>query len=1497
MRVFYCPNLTITRYFWTMNFRLVLPLLFGVCSLPSLSHSQSIDTSEVPVWIDMMQDPEANFYETQRAFNLYWEGRERQPGDGWKVFKRWEDKTEKIINPDGSLPAPGSLAEAFEQWRINQLQSAQGIDSEGGEWIEIGPIDKPLNGTGQPNGNGRLNTICFHPTSNDTLWVGAPSGGLWKSTDGGITWSSNTDQLATLGVSSILVNPTNTNIMYIGTGDRDAGDSPGRGVYKSVDGGQNWSTSNSGMGNKKVGAMLMHPSNPDYLIAATSGGIYRSTNAGSTWTLESVSANFKDLKYQPGNPNVVYASETSSGAGFYRSTDGGDSWTEITSGLPSNPQRYAIGVSEDDTSAVYLLCSISSAFGGLYKSTDGGLTFSTQSTTPNIMGWAESGNSGGGQGWYDLAIAVDPNDASTVYCGGVNIWKSTNSGVSWDCVAHWVGSSTAAAVHADQHWFAFSPVNDQLYSCNDGGLHTTANGGETWTELSAGLGIGQIYKIGVSQQTHAMVINGYQDNGTAIWDDTLFRTERGGDGMECIIDYSDDDVVYASVYYGNIVRSFNNGVSFGSFAANNTNGITESGAWVTPYILDKDNPNVMFIGYKNIWRTETAKSSNVSFTAISNTLAGSNSSNMRQLRQSKIDGNRLFAIRSDNKFFRSDNALSSNPTWIDLTSLLPVSSTLRDVETDPFDHNTLYISLGNDIYKSTNAGVSWTNISGTLPNIPFYTIVADPLSNGGIYIAGYAGIYYTDNELSDWVDFMDDFPANVPVRELEIYHPVGNWEARRIRAASYGRGLWESDLYDPGTYAPMPLMVIEPNQVDLCGGDTVDLISNTAYGVDSIKWMINPSEGFSFVAGTADTSSHARLVFTSTGSYDVALAAYNANGSDTLAYEDTILVIDGITVPWFDDFEDNTPCASGGCQTSCDVVSWENKSNGTQDDIDWRPDNYGTPWSAANYNGANTGPSLDYDPGDSSGMYMYISSYPPYTTCYNQVAYLESPCILLDSLTSPEFKFAYHMFGNNGSFNELEVDIQSNGNWVNLWSEDGNHGDQWNLDSINLSSYIGQSVKLRFVGNSGNGWQADIAIDGVAITAAPLANFAVSDSMPCAGDVVQLTDLSTQSPTSWTWTISPSSFSYTNGTNANSQHPEIQFHQAGTYSIILAAYNAYGNDSEIRLGYIEVSKPDASMLFEEEDLSHCADAPFIATASDSTLNNYEFYLNGQLVQSGSSHQLTWPNPANGDACYLVASDSMSCQSMSDTAMLTVFEAHPIGLASSDEDFEICQGDTVTFTVSGNGIDTVAFIQSGVFAQHDTSFQWITNALTDQDSIYAVGYDSNECPNVSSIMAFTVLPIPATPNIEYLFDSLKCDLPADMYRWKHEDSVFISDQVIHQSELGTYRVRIFEGGCWSHWSTPYLLTGFDELAQLQLKVYPSPASAFINLEWQHAGPAEQVTVRLINQAGQLIQVSNEIVLQQGNAHQINLDGLPVGVYHIIVSAKDRTFAIPFVKERR
>ncbi|MFK7907928.1 MAG: WD40/YVTN/BNR-like repeat-containing protein, partial [Chitinophagales bacterium] len=536
------------------------------------------DTSNYPYWIEMMQDPKADFQATVSAFNKYWDGRKIEKGSGWKPFKRWESFTRSRLKADGSKPAPDEVLNEYLATHKSK-KSLKTSSTSNANWEEIGPTYLPANGTGQPNGVGRLNGIGFHPTDANTIYVGAPQGGVWKTTDAGISWTSTTDELPTLGISSIVVDYDDPDIVYIGTGDRDASDAPGLGVWKSTDAGATWASSNSGMGNRTVGMMVMHPTNSSIILAATSGGIYKTTNAGVSWTQEQ-SGNFKDIEYKPTDPNTVYAAASGS---FYRSTNAGDSWTLLnsTQGIP-DAYRMVIAVTPDNPSVVYALASNSGSFKAMYKSTNSGASFSTQSTTPNILDWSTDGSGNSGQAWYDLCIAVDPNDETIVYVGGINIFKSTNSGQNWTINAHWVGSGGADDIHADQHALEYSPVNDYLYNGNDGGIYFTNNGGTTWTDRSSGLGIAQIYKIGQSATEKDLVINGYQDNGTAVYDGD-WRTEIGGDGMECVIDHSDSNYQYGALYYGDVRRSTNNGFSFGTIAANGVNGINESGAWVTPY--------------------------------------------------------------------------------------------------------------------------------------------------------------------------------------------------------------------------------------------------------------------------------------------------------------------------------------------------------------------------------------------------------------------------------------------------------------------------------------------------------------------------------------------------------------------------------------------------------------------------------------------------------------------------------------------------------------------------------------------------------------------------------------------------------------------------------------------------------------------------------------------------------------------------------------------------
>ncbi|MBK6347959.1 MAG: hypothetical protein IPF68_18865 [Bacteroidales bacterium] len=378
-------------------------------------------------WLERMQEPDVNFYDLQSSFYRYWSGRSDFKGNGYKVFKRWEYINESRVLPDGRLQSPDFVLKEYNRY----MSANDVVKSAAGNWSVSGPTQYFINNTGQPTGMGRINAIAFHPTDVNTIFVGSPSGGIWKTTNSGGSWENLAGNLPK-GVSSILVHPTNPDIIYIGTGDRDGGDAPGIGVFKSVNGGITWTQINNTMGNVIVGDMLMHPSDPEIIIAATSTGIYKTTNGGAIWSLTSTFGhNIKDIQFKPGDPSVVYAVRITTPSRFYRSTNTGDTWTQITTGIPSTGigSRMVIGTSPANPSCVYLvqIKSADGTFANLLRSTDAGLSFTSMSSTPNIMGYNCDGSGTASQATYDLCINVDPVDDNIVYVGAltrkeVNRW-------------------------------------------------------------------------------------------------------------------------------------------------------------------------------------------------------------------------------------------------------------------------------------------------------------------------------------------------------------------------------------------------------------------------------------------------------------------------------------------------------------------------------------------------------------------------------------------------------------------------------------------------------------------------------------------------------------------------------------------------------------------------------------------------------------------------------------------------------------------------------------------------------------------------------------------------------------------------------------------------------------------------------------------------------------------------------------------------------------------
>lgn len=802
-------------------------------------------------WVDMMLDPERNFYEVQAAFNDEWEGRSYERGKGWKQFKRWEYFMEQRVYPSGDrIPSQSAF---MERTSFDQHYGLTNTRVAG--WSPLGPSD--WNSISYNPGLGRVNVIVEHPSNDQIIYAGTPSGGLWKTTDGGTTWLPLTDDFSALGISGIAIDYTNPNIIYVSTGDGDGGDTYSIGVMKSLDGGLNWqptglihSLSEFVISRK----LVMHPTNPQILIVATNEGLLKTVDGGDNWTLVA-NGSFRDVAYHPTDFEIVFASTNR----FFRSINGGDTFTVIASGLPAQAQvnRMAVAVSPDQPDWVYALCGKSSdaSFLGLYRSTNGGQTFTLRTNTPNLFGYSETGDDDAGQSWYDMAIAVDPTNADIVFVGGINVWNSIDGGASFDINSHWIYPSFVGYTHADIHSLDFYGGN--LYCGSDGGIFKTTNHGGVWNDLTPGMEISQFYRLGGSPQNANLIIGGTQDNGSNLMNGTNWTHVMGADGMEAAIHPSNANIMFCTQQFGGMHRSVDGGDSWDFIM----DGNGEEGGWVTPYVSLANNK--VIAGYENVW---LSTNNGGSFSPISNFTSGQK---IRDLAVAQVNEQVIY-ISFTGSIHRTIN---NGDSWSNITSNLP-DLTITDICIHPSNSDIVWVTMsgyssGNKVYVTTNGGESWQNITQNLPNLPANAIVFQEGSEGGLYVGMDVGVYYTDSTLSNWQAFDQAMP-NVIVSELEIHYGTN-----KIRAATYGRGIWESDLFSPSVLPPSANFYF--NTESICALDSVAFYDASTNASPSWTWY--------FPGGSPATSSLAspNVHYSSEGEYIVSLVVSNDNGTDSIA--------------------------------------------------------------------------------------------------------------------------------------------------------------------------------------------------------------------------------------------------------------------------------------------------------------------------------------------------------------------------------------------------------------------------------------------------------------------------------------------------------------------------------------------------------------------------------------------------------------------------------------
>ncbi len=699
-------------------------------------------------------------------------------GSGYKPFKRWEYRWSHYLQPDGTIAPVEHLWKAWEQ-KQKMAPNAKAVSN----WTDKGPFDQS-----SKSGQGRINTIIVDPNNANIIYVGAPAGGLWKSTDAGVNWTPLTDDLPQIGVSGIAIHPSDSNTIYISTGDDDAADSYSIGVLKSTDGGVTWNTTgNLGLIETTVpvsNEIVIDPTNANKVWVATGRGLYQSMNGGDSWSLRKT-GHFRDFKLKPGNPNTIYAVTSNT---FFKSINGGASFQSTSTGIPAAGTlgRLRVEVTPAAPNNVYVLSagirSGGYAFRGVFTSDDSGATFTKTSETNDIFTST--------QAWYDLAFAISDIDADKMLVGVLDIWRSENKGDNFTRINRWF-TVNASYTHADIHFMRY--YNGVLYAGTDGGVYRSTDDGNTFTDLTQNLSISQFYKVSVSKQNSNSMVGGLQDNGGFSLSSNTWNNYHGGDGMDAASDPNNENTFYGFLQFGGALARTTNGGLNGGFivgAPGAETGTNDSGGnWVTPLVINKSSD--LYAGYNKLYRLE-----NDAWVGVSPSLGG----DLNELEIDPSNNDVIFASRGNILYKSIDRGAT-------FTSATPAQSgifgaRITSIEVHNANSNIVWATssgvnfngpssgfTGGGVFKSIDGGLTFTNISTGLPDEAKFVVRHHPFTtNNSIYLGTALGVYHRNDDTGVWEVFSTNLP-NVAVTDLEI-NPYDN----TITAATYGRSIWQSTI-------------------------------------------------------------------------------------------------------------------------------------------------------------------------------------------------------------------------------------------------------------------------------------------------------------------------------------------------------------------------------------------------------------------------------------------------------------------------------------------------------------------------------------------------------------------------------------------------------------------------------------------------------------------------------------------------------------------------------
>ncbi len=1078
--------------------KMYLTICVLLCAL--ISNSQINQTAYTfkngkPDWVQLMYSENPNIFKLRDKYTEYYKTHPFVKNYDTQFYKRILKENWIYVNSDGYIERP--TIDLVQESNYLTLKTANEMTkSSSSIWQEIGPweydSEQAMSFQIQSPGSAHVYTVDQSLIDDQLVYCGTATAGVWKSTNKGVSWQLVTKNILVNGVYSIEIDPIDNNIVYFGEENGT--------IWKTIDAGVTWNKTGSlSFQNSAKWIREIKTIGSNILLAATNDGLFRTTDAGVNWTSVH-SGEHMEIEINPSDISILYTVKLSGNkTEFYKSIDNGLTWVLKTTGWP-NPvstdeqKRTEISVSLANPNLVYVWAAgavgANDGFYAYYKSIDAGETFFLVKDgatggvatvdNPNMLCWAEDGVDNGGQYYYDLAVATSPTDENRVYGTGINVWRSDNGGVNWALNAHWVtwvGTHTPYRYsHADVHDIKFFKhgSNVDMWVCSDGGIFYSSDEGDTIVPRMHGIHGTDFWGYQAGFKNGDIMVGGTYHNGTLIKYKDIYHgglnnpnsdgwlAEAGGDNLRGFVNFGNNDVGYddnGAFQFSSVRSERRTSKAFDNNNNCNTSYITgEYGN----FGFSPNNYNEFYspVGSK-LMKTENG---GISFSEIHD-FSGQN---VIQVKVAWSNPNYIYVTHKPTsgttKIMKS---IDKGHTWVDVTPSASSTNNNQNrskyIEVDEKDPSKIWCILiggqvGNKVFKSIDAGVSWTNITGTLiANENVVSLFHHYGTDDGMYIGTSKAVYYRNNAMPDWVLFNNNLPASTFCSFLEPFYAGG-----KLRTATQ-RSVFECDFYEN---AP-PVAMISADKVSLnmtsnCIADTVQFVDHSTVRSASATWTWTFEGGFP----ATSTLENPKVIYATSGIYDVKLIVTDAFGSDSITISNFITVTSSY----------GNPTISEGFDGSAFPPT------------DWKLyDSQGSSWD------------LDWAEGDNTQKCATFPNY--WVDATGEKHYLILPAYNFMYSQNPAINFDVCYSDNGGGFVdslELLYRTGSNPSWQRIWVKGGADLNvigtstwfwydvvttiNWRTETVDLSFLIDEEcVEIAFsnIGLNGNHiWLDNVNLSG-----------------------------------------------------------------------------------------------------------------------------------------------------------------------------------------------------------------------------------------------------------------------------------------------------------------------------------------------------------------------------------------------------------------------------------